>query len=106
MAAGFWIPISLRFKQYNHRFVPAGFPVSNPADFFKEITMARKNEKLNDKEIIEEAGKETAKKAEKKNVKARFKNSYIGTHGIFYAGKEYDLDDGLYNLFKDEAELL
>ena len=68
--------------------------------------MARKNEKQNDKEIIEEAGKKTAQKAEKKYVKVRFKTSYIGTFGIFYVGKEYDLDDGLYNLFKDEAELL
>jgi len=68
--------------------------------------MARKNEKQNDKEIVEEAGKKTAQKAERKYVKVKFKKSYIGTHGIFYAGKEYDLDDGLYYLFKDEVESL
>jgi len=65
--------------------------------YSKEITMARKNEKQNDKEIIEETGKKTTQKAEKENVKVRFKNSYIGTYGIFYASKEYDLDGGLYN---------
>jgi len=68
--------------------------------------MARKNEKENDKEVIEEAGKKTASEIKKENIRVRFKNSYIGTCGIFYAGKEYDLDDGLYNLFKDEVEAL
>jgi len=72
--------------------------------------MARKNEKENDKEVIEEAGKKTApeikKETGKEVVRVRFKNTYIGTCGIFYAGKEYGLDDGLYNLFKDEVEAL
>jgi len=67
--------------------------------------MARKNEKQ-DKEIIEEAGGKAAQKAEKKYVKVKFKKSYIGRHGIFYAGKEYDLGNGLYYLFKDEVEVL
>ena len=68
--------------------------------------MARKNEKQNDKEIIEEAGEKTAQKAEKENVKVRFKNSYIGTLGIFHYGKEYDLTDDLYALFRDEVEVI
>jgi len=68
--------------------------------------MARKNEKENDKEVIEEAGKKTASEIKKENIRVRFKNTYIGTCGIFYAGKEYGLDDGLYNLFKDEVEVL
>jgi len=77
--------------------------VSAPIAFnYKEITMARKNEKQNDKEIIEK----TAQKTEKENVRVRFKTSYIGVLGIFYVGKEYDLDDGLYNLFKDEVEVI
>ena len=61
--------------------------------------MAKKNEKQNDKEIIDKIDRN-------ENVRVRFKTTYIGTLGIFHAGKEYDLDEVLYNLFKDEVEVI
>jgi len=67
--------------------------------------MANKNEKQN-KEIVEYVSGKATVKTEKENIRVRFKNSYIGTYGIFYADREYDLDDCLYNLFKDEVEVL
>ena len=68
--------------------------------------MARKNEKQNDKEIIEKNTPVGGGLDKKESVRVRFRNSYIGIYGIFYAGKEYDLNDGLYNLFKEEVEVI
>jgi hypothetical protein len=39
-----------------------------------------------------------------KTIKVNFNNTYIGTLGLYYKGKTYELTDELYKLFKNDCE--
>jgi hypothetical protein len=64
--------------------------------------MAKKNEEIIEDKVIEKKIEKVIDESEDKKVSVKFKNTYIGSLGVFYKNNRYDIINKLSEKLKND----